>query len=234
MGRKLLADPHLPRKLKEGRADEVRPCVYCYSCVSAIYKRERMYCAVNPEWAGNICAGIRHRRRAPSVSWWWAVAQPGWRPHGASPASVMRLFYWRGRSTGWYAAFCRTGLPANERLLDWLCLQVDSMGIDVRLKTAATPELIASMAPDHVVVATGARRDLPPIPGSEQPQVFSGDDMRNLVLGMHSESVRRRPHCSRGLPPVSGPLPGFTANLGFVRKATRIWMPLGKKYRHRW
>jgi 2,4-dienoyl-CoA reductase-like NADH-dependent reductase (Old Yellow Enzyme family) len=29
MGRKLLADPHLPRKLTEGRAHEVRPCIYC-------------------------------------------------------------------------------------------------------------------------------------------------------------------------------------------------------------
>ncbi|OYZ40719.1 MAG: NADH:flavin oxidoreductase, partial [Novosphingobium sp. 16-62-11] len=34
MGRKLLADPHLPRKLTEGQTEKVRPCVYCYTCVS--------------------------------------------------------------------------------------------------------------------------------------------------------------------------------------------------------
>ena len=49
MGRKLLADPHLPRKLEQGRAREVRPCIYCYTCVSAIYTRESSRCAVNPE-----------------------------------------------------------------------------------------------------------------------------------------------------------------------------------------
>ncbi|MCB1708736.1 MAG: FAD-dependent oxidoreductase, partial [Halioglobus sp.] len=97
-----------------------------------------------------------------------------------------------------------------------------------RLKTAATPELIASMAPDHVVVATGARRDLPPIPGSEQPHVFSGDDMRNLVLGMHSESVREKTSLFTRLATRVGATTGLTSNLGFVRKATRIWMPLGK------
>ncbi|OZA54987.1 MAG: NADH:flavin oxidoreductase, partial [Sphingomonadales bacterium 39-62-4] len=48
MGRKLLADPHLPRKLTEGQTEQVRPCVYCYTCVSAIYMGEPTRCAVNP------------------------------------------------------------------------------------------------------------------------------------------------------------------------------------------
>ena len=49
MGRKLLADPHLPRKLAEGRRDEVRPCIYCYTCISAIYMGVDTRCAVRPE-----------------------------------------------------------------------------------------------------------------------------------------------------------------------------------------
>lgn len=47
MGRKLLADPHLPRKLTEGATEKVRPCVYCYTCVSAIYMGQPTRCAVN-------------------------------------------------------------------------------------------------------------------------------------------------------------------------------------------
>src|SRR5690606_2427382 len=49
LGRKILADPHLPRKLAEGRPDLVRPCIYCYTCVSAIYVRDQVRCAVNFE-----------------------------------------------------------------------------------------------------------------------------------------------------------------------------------------
>ncbi|PLW69837.1 FAD-dependent oxidoreductase [Pseudohalioglobus lutimaris] len=229
MGRKLLADPHLPRKLKEGRADEVRPCVYCYSCVSAIYKRERMYCAVNPE-----CGREYLRGQAPRAASAKRIVVVGGGPAGMEAARRLSIvgheviLLEKGDRLGGTLRFAALAYPANERLLDWLCLQVNFMGIDVRLKTAATPELIASMAPDHVVVATGARRDLPPIPGSELPHVFSGDDMRNLVLGMHSGSVREKTSLFTRVATRVGATTGLTSNLGFVRKATRIWMPLGK------
>ena len=48
MGRKLLADPELPRKLREGRPRDIRPCVYCYTCVGNIFVNESVACAVNP------------------------------------------------------------------------------------------------------------------------------------------------------------------------------------------
>ncbi|RMF22961.1 MAG: NADH:flavin oxidoreductase, partial [Deltaproteobacteria bacterium] len=48
MARPLLADPDLPRKLAEGRRREVRPCVYCYTCVGNIFVNDSVVCAVNP------------------------------------------------------------------------------------------------------------------------------------------------------------------------------------------
>src|SRR5690606_6385521 len=51
MGRKLLADPDLPRKAAAGREADIRPCIYCYTCVSTAYVREPVRCAVRPETA---------------------------------------------------------------------------------------------------------------------------------------------------------------------------------------
>jgi len=51
MGRKMLADPHLPNKLAAGAPEKVRPCIYCYTCISAIYMGDHVRCAVNPELA---------------------------------------------------------------------------------------------------------------------------------------------------------------------------------------
>src|SRR3546814_12205785 len=49
MGRKLLADPRLPSKLEAGHAADILPCIYCYTCISAIFTSDPSRCAVNPE-----------------------------------------------------------------------------------------------------------------------------------------------------------------------------------------
>jgi len=47
MARKLLADPQLARKLTEGRRADIRPCIYCYTCVGRIFLNQESACAVN-------------------------------------------------------------------------------------------------------------------------------------------------------------------------------------------
>src|SRR3546814_12912846 len=79
----------------------------------------------------------------------------------------------------------------NERLLDWLKRQVGQSRIDVRLGTLATPESIAALSPEMVIVATGAIRAAPSIPGADLDTVFSGDDLRRLMLGGDSGAASR-------------------------------------------
>ena len=45
MGRKLLADPNLPNKLKNNEKNKVKPCQYSYECVSRIFLNGQMVCA---------------------------------------------------------------------------------------------------------------------------------------------------------------------------------------------
>jgi len=49
MGRKLLADPDIPNKLREGRVDDIRPCIYQYRCIGNIFLNRPMTCVVNPD-----------------------------------------------------------------------------------------------------------------------------------------------------------------------------------------
>jgi len=44
MGRKLLADPNLPNKLKNNEQDKIKPCQYSYECVSRIFLNGQMVC----------------------------------------------------------------------------------------------------------------------------------------------------------------------------------------------
>ena len=135
----------------------------------------------------------------------------------------------RGERLGGTLRIASLTYAANERLLIWLERQLAQSRVEVRLRTEATPELLRSLAPDEVVVATGAVRDMPPIPGAELDHVLSGDDMRQLMMGESSEALRRKTSLAARLATRVGAATGITANLDFVRKATRQWMPLGER-----
>ena len=228
MGRKLLADPYLPSKLLAGEPEKVRPCVYCYTCVSAIYTGEQARCAVNPEVS-------REFERKQPVGPAKHVVVIGGGPGGMEAARRLRaaghrvtLIEQAGRLGG-TLRFAGLAYEPNERLLDWLVRQVGESGADVRLGTVATPELLSSLKPDHVIVATGARRGMPDIPGNDLPHVFSGDDMRKLMFGEASDELKRKTSLFTRIATKVGAVTGATANLELVRKATHAWMPLGDR-----
>jgi 2,4-dienoyl-CoA reductase-like NADH-dependent reductase (Old Yellow Enzyme family)/NADPH-dependent 2,4-dienoyl-CoA reductase/sulfur reductase-like enzyme len=228
MGRKLLADPDLPRKLTQGDADKVRPCIYCYTCVSAIYTGESARCAVNPE------TGFEYLG-APPRGPMRHVAVIGGGPGGMEAARRLRMLghkvtlLEKSNRLGGTLRFAALAYEPNERILDWLQSEIAESDITVQLGVEATPAMLTAMAVDHVIVATGAVRGMPPIPGHDHDNVYSGDDMRALVLGQDLDALKRKTGLFTRLATKMGAATGMTANLDFVRKASRQWMPLGKR-----
>lgn len=227
MGRKLLADPHLPRKLMEGMPDKVRPCIYCYTCASAIYIGEPARCAVNP------ALGFEFQGAPPSGTS-KHIAVIGGGPGGMEAARRLAelghkvTLIEKSDRLGGTLRFASLAYEPNERLLEWLRREVREAGINVRLSTSATPDLLHTLGVSDVIVATGAVRDMPQIPGGDQNHVFSGDDMRQLMLGEDSADLKRKTGLATRLATKVGAATGATANLALVRKATRTWMPLGE------
>ena len=227
MGRKLLADPALPTKLAGNAPETVRPCIYCYTCVSTAYVRQPLRCAVNP------ATGFECEQTAPQVAGRHYVVIGGG-PGGMEAALRLNeagnkvTLIEKGARLGGTLRIAALAYPANERLLDWLIEQIGRTSVDVRLETEASPELLRQLAPAAVVVATGARRDMPALPGNDLPHVFSGDDMRSLLLGEQSGELKRKTGLMTRLATRVGAATGITANLDFVRNATKAWMPLGQ------
>lgn len=229
MGRKLLADPHLPKKLIEGRPDDVRPCIYCYACVSQIYFSKNIKCAVNPETA------FERERAIVPTSAKKRVTVVGGGPGGMEAARRLALkghqvtLIEQSDRLGGTVQFAAIAYAPNERILNWLKRQVGQLPIEVRLKTRATPELLKSLSPDDVVVATGAIRTMPPIPGADRANVFSGDDMRRLVLGEDLGRLKNKTGWTTRLAAKAGSLTGATRSSDLIREATKAWLPLGNE-----
>ncbi|MBL0122991.1 MAG: FAD-dependent oxidoreductase [Betaproteobacteria bacterium] len=168
MARPLLADPDLPNKLAAGRLQDVRPCIYCYTCVSEIFFNRRVKCAVNPltghEFEDAINPAATPKR----------VLVVGGGPAGMEAARVAALrghrvtLVERSDRLGGTLFFAALAAPENAPLLDYLVAQVGSLPIEVRLNTEVTLALVASLKAETIIVATGALRAPQPFPGSAQ------------------------------------------------------------------
>ena len=232
MGRKLLADPELPAKLLDGRPEDVRPCVYCYTCVAQPFFDNPVRCAVNPATGRESELAAATRTSAEHVK---RVLVVGGGPSGLEAARVAKL---RGHHVvlcekadqlGGTLRFAGLVYEPNERLLDWLTTQIRKLGVDVRLGTEVTIDLVRQIAPDEILIAAGARRAKPDLPGVDRDHVFDGDDLRALLTGQGDAEASKKLSALGRLAVGAGRLAGLTNSPKRLREASRAYMPVGKR-----
>src|SRR5690606_17397041 len=97
----------------------------------------------------------------------------------------------RSNRLGGTLFFAALAYPENGALLDNLVHQVSQLPIEIRLNTSATPALLQELGADQVLVANGASRAAPPIPGAELKHVWSGDELRRMMTGDRAEEIAR-------------------------------------------
>ncbi len=175
MGRKLLADPDLPNKLRAGRRGEVRPCIYGYGCVGNIFLNLPNHCAVNP------ASGREAEFEITPVDQPRHVLIVGGGPAGLEAARIAAL---RGHRVTLCEARQRLGgalraaalaWPPNGKLADWLEARVRELPVELRLREQVDAERVRALEPDVTIVAVGASYEPPAIPGVEAPHVLRSE-----------------------------------------------------------
>ncbi|MEM7142975.1 MAG: FAD-dependent oxidoreductase [Actinomycetota bacterium] len=233
MGRQMLADPETARKLVEGREADIRPCINCYTCVARPFFDERVRCAVNPVLANESALAEVERSTASNAR---TVVVVGGGPAGMEAARVAAQ---RGHRVTLFEATAQLGgalrfaalvYEPNARLLRWLTRQMEELPIDVRLATPATPEAIRALAPDDVVVATGAARERSALPGADRDLVVDGDDLRAMLTGSGdvAAALKKLPRVGRVAASVGRRL-GLLKDPERLAKLTEYYMPIGRR-----
>ncbi len=228
MGRKLLADPELPSKLNEGRPEDIRPCIYCYTCVGKIFTYENTCCAVNPATGKEADFEMIPTEKAKKV----LVVGAG--PGGMEAARVSAL---RGhkvtlcekeKQLGGTAFLSTMVNVENGNLINYLETQITKLPIDLRLGKEVTHEFIREFNPDVILVAVGHKEVPPKIPGADRKNVYTGNDLRSLMIGGDGDASKRLSFLQRLLI-GGGRLIGATKDPAAVRKFSKLWMPVGHR-----
>ncbi|HNU92645.1 MAG TPA: FAD-dependent oxidoreductase [Spirochaetota bacterium] len=176
LGRVLLADPYWPEKAREGRQDEIRPCVACnQGCTDTIFSARPVFCVVNPR------AGYEGERNVVKTERPLRVMVAGAGPGGleaavtAASAGHSVELYEKGDEIGgqlWIA-----GAPPHKEelweIVRYYKAMLARLSIPVYLNTEVSVDLIREKRPDRVIVAEGAEPLMPPIAGLDDPRVLS-------------------------------------------------------------
>ena len=229
MGRKLLADPGLPNKIISGQEHLIRPCIYCYICVSQIFINKPMMCAVNSQ------LGNEHRNENIIYS---TADQKKILVIGAGPSGMeaARLLAMRGhhveiwekdKDIGGTVRVAALAYEPNGHLINYLKNSLSELGVKIKMNALGTPETIKAFNPDHVVVAVGANRDAPSIKGKDSKNVFDGEELRGLLFGSDIDAMKKLSLVQQLILSI-GRASQLLRNINALRFLSKLWMPLSK------
>jgi 2-enoate reductase len=180
IARQLLADPEWCDKVRDGRLEDIRPCIACHNGCFAIshFKGNALgfgrmgSCALNPvtmneEKMALKPASVRKK-----------IAVIGGGIGGMEAARLCKL---RGhevtlfeKSSALGGVFIAAAAPdfkeQDKKLIQWYIKQLQDLNVTIKLNTEITKDMLPGLDADHVIIATGAVPKKLPIPG------FDGDN----------------------------------------------------------
>ena len=194
MARSLIADPEFPNKAKEGRVEEIVPCIACSRCLAEIFpmykawgKRFSVLCTVNP------VAGKEGESSLEPTAKQKKVVVIGGGPGGmeAAMTAAMRghrvtLFEKEDELGGCLRIGCIPPHKDEIRTLNKsLVARTQKAGVKIKLKSKAGLKTIEKEKPDVLILSVGAKPIVPNIPGVKGAHVALAED---VLMGRKSVS----------------------------------------------
>lgn len=175
-GRSFIADPYWPNKARDGKAEDIVPCIRCLQCYHISTNRRNVGCSVNPHYHNE---NFLEKELKPCEKPKKVVVL------GAGPAGIMAAV--TADKRGHHVILLEKekavggalNLIANEHYkedirsyLNYLKNQLSKSNVEVRLSCEATPQTVKELNPDALVIAIGGEAVHLPLKGSELKHVI--------------------------------------------------------------
>ncbi len=198
LGRSLLADPQWPTKVENLNIDGIRPCIgCCLGCIHAVFQLEPGGCVVNPDVGREYLLATRDK---PSVVKKVLVIGAG--PGGLAAARMAArsghhpIVYDHRNQPGGLLRLASLP-PGRSELMDiieYYIRELKRLKVPLYCSARVDDQVLAQVAPDHIVLASGSLPEMPIIKGlfttrmtlctvTEVLEGLSKTGKRILVLG---------------------------------------------------
>lgn len=169
MGRAHLADPEIASKALSGNLADIRPCLgCCLGCVHKVFSLEAATCVINPEVNREYLLKGYKKVATPKK-----ILVVGAGPSGLA---VSRMAAIRGHKVivceekGYVGGMLRlASIPPGRSefmdLINYYQRELDNLRVEIRLNVKLDDDLVDSIEPDTVVLATGSLPAIPQIEG---------------------------------------------------------------------
>lgn len=160
-----IADPYLPKKIEDGRIDDIRECIGCNICTSGDNTNVPMRCTQNPtigeEWRKGWHPEIIARAVSPEPALVIGGGPAGLEAARALAERGVDVVLAEGGNEwgGRVARECRLpGLATWGRVRDWRVGQLSTrVNAELYLQSPLSADDVLQYAIPHVAIATGAR-----------------------------------------------------------------------------
>jgi 2,4-dienoyl-CoA reductase (NADPH2) len=185
MCRPMIADPFLPKKILEGREEDIIPCIACNVCLARLFRDTELCCTVRPSlghegdpaWGFYGFPKTADPKKVVIVGAGVAGMQAG--AIAAEKGHDVTIYEKKAYVGGQMAVAANGPWGDNElmRLVDYLKTRCEKQGGKIVLNKAVSAEELKGEKADAVVIATGAVIDRESIPGSDKKHVVGGLDV---------------------------------------------------------